>query len=377
MSNDLKIKMDESVRKKSDLFMRNIKSDMHYNSRLNNDDLNFDWLVEIEAACPYLENLIRNPKLFLQKEDEVVKIEKAKKISVESVKNLSRNTQYIDKIDKLTNEIQPSKIMISKREETYNIYENRFVYTLIDNLEKFISKKEEELKDLQIRSNKVLEYAGVTTTGEERITIELKIKSFDFSKDNKSDAFYKELQEISERLEKVSSYIAGWKRSGFTKAMQKSRATYVSGEVRKTNAILKNPNLQIAMKLWIELKAYQEKQNAKIKNILDTDGNDILKGILNDTFLMNYFILDSISKTRKLEKQKLTSYAVVMINQQIKRTVELLLSGGVKVDDDAMLKLIADEMKADRSQRLVGEEDVKKKFKSAMDEYLERTKKYL
>lgn len=377
MKNILKVEIDEGIRNKSDLFIRNIKSDMHYNSRMNNDAMNFDWLNEIEFACPYLENLVRNPKLFLQKENEVVKIEKAKKISVESVKDLSKHTQYIDKIDKMTLEVQPSKILITKREETYNVYENRFVYTLIDNLVRFITKKEELLEELKVKSNKVLEYAATTSNGEERINIELKISSTDLPKDNKNNSFAKEIEEASRRLKKVADYTTGWRRSIFFKSMQKARITYVTGTIRKTNAILKNPNLQIAMKLWIYLKAYEEKENAGIKNALDTDGNNILKGILNDSFLMDYFILDSISKTRKLEKQKLTNYAIVMINQQIKRAVSLLISGGIKVTDDEILKLIAEEMKNDKNQRLVGGEDVKKKFKSAMDEYLERTKDYL
>ena len=39
--------------------------------------------------------------------------------------------------------------------------------------------------------------------------------------------------------------------------------------------------------------------------------------------------------------------------------------------------MIAQEIKNERAQRLVGAEDVKKKFQSAMDDYLERTKEYL
>ena len=41
------------------------------------------------------------------------------------------------------------------------------------------------------------------------------------------------------------------------------------------------------------------------------------------------------------------------------------------------MKLVAKELKEEKSDRLVGADDVKKKFKSAMDEYLERTQEYL
>ena len=80
---------------------------------------------------------------------------------------------------------------------------------------------------------------------------------------------------------------------------------------------------------------------------------------------------------RNLNKEKLLKYAVLMINQQVKRAVSLLLNNGIEISDEEILKLISEGMKDEKDKRLVGSSDVKKKFKSAMDEYLERTQDYL
>ena len=73
----------------------------------------------------------------------------------------------------------------------------------------------------------------------------------------------------------------------------------------------------------------------------------------------------------------MSKYAIVMLSEEIKRIVDLLLSCGIKITEEEIMKLVAQELKDDKSDRLVGADDVKKKFKSAMDEYIERTQEYL
>lgn len=59
---------------------------MYYQSDFSSDSFDFNWVDEIEFACPYLDNIVTNPKVALIKEEDVVKIEKAKKVSVASIK---------------------------------------------------------------------------------------------------------------------------------------------------------------------------------------------------------------------------------------------------------------------------------------------------
>jgi len=85
---------DQYTSEKSEKFIKNINSDMHFRSEFSANDSNFDWLNEVEFALIYLDNIVRSPRVILINEEEVVKVERAKKITVASIKNLARNTHF-------------------------------------------------------------------------------------------------------------------------------------------------------------------------------------------------------------------------------------------------------------------------------------------
>lgn len=377
MAKVLNIDISEKTKEKSETFINNIKSDMYFKSELTSGSMSFDWVDEIEAACPYMDNIFKNPKLVLVNEEDVVKIERATKVSVASIKDLAKRTHYIEKIDEKTDEVQPSKILIERREETYNTYENRFIYTLVDMLHRFILKQESLLEDFETKNNKVLEYAASTDTNSERLNLELKISSNELPKGKDGNDFQSEIESIKSRVTRIKNYLSGWRRTEFITSLEKANVYFVTPPIKKTNIILKNPNFQVAVKLWTFLYSYDDKNNDGSKDSLDTAGDNILKGILDDTFLMNYCVLDSISSSKREQKQKLVKYAVLMINRQIQRSISILLNSGIEITDEEILEMVSLEIKNERNKTTVGSTDVKNKFKDAMDEYLEKTKDYL
>ena len=149
--------VDETLNENSKVFLKNTNSDMHFKSDFLGDTLSFEWMDEMEKACPFIDIIVRNPKMALVQEEMVVKVEKAKKITVASVKDLARHTNYISKLNEKTKDIEPKKILDIRNEETYNIYENRFLYSLIYTMNKFILEKEDMLNELEVNNKKVLE----------------------------------------------------------------------------------------------------------------------------------------------------------------------------------------------------------------------------
>lgn len=349
---------------------------MNFKSESENDSLDFEWLDKVEVTNPYIDNLVRNPKLALITESDIVKIEKAKKVSIDTIKNLSKHTEYIDKLDPVTDEVQPSKLLITRGEETYNTYENRFIFTLIHKLDKFVDDKKKELEEIKEKKNKVLNYISTTNNGSEKITMEMKVSTQKLYSDEEKNNFEKELDQIRERILRVSQYLSGWRKSEFYKSLEKARAIFVKNPVKKTNLILKNPNFQMAMKLWDFLRQFDDDSEANQEG-LESNGDDNLKGLLDDSFLTSYFVLDSISDKKRDQKEKLSKYARIMIDNQIKKVVELLLNSGIEITEEEILGLIADQIKEEKNKRLAGTKDVKNKFKSAIEEYLEKTKDYL
>lgn len=366
------IDIDDNLRKKSYTFIDKITSDMYYKADAKGESMSFDWVKVIEEACPYIDNIIRNPKMALITEEDIVKIAKVKKVSVASVKDLSKNTHYIEKIDAATNEVQPSKLLIERREESYNTYENRFIYTLIEYSFRFLLKKEKELNDLVSKSDKVLEYAATTITGSEKVSIELKIGSKEIPQKTDTDNLENEIMDIRKRIKFIKDYFGNWQRNEFMTSLEKARVPFVSSPIRKTNLILKNPNFQMATKLWEYVQLYDFTDIEDSKELLVTSGNELLKGILDDTFLMNYYVLDSIVATKKAQKEKLAKYAILMVVNQIRRVLELLLNSGMELSDEEILSMISAEFKKQKGRTTISSDDIKKKFQQVMDEYFEK-----
>ena len=367
----------EEARTQTKKFLKKLESEMAYQSKYNGDLLSFEWLDEIEEACPRIDKIVRVAKVALIQEANVELIEKAKRITVESVKDLSRHTNYINKYDEKTDTVEPGKILDIRNEETFNIYENRFLHTLVNTMERFILEREDELKELDISDEKLLEYKGKTQTGSERLNIEIKVTSETLATGEVNKELKEKIEEVKKRIKRIKEYIGSWHKSEMMKALDKAHIPPVRSPLKKTNVFLKNPNFRVASALWEYLNRYGFEDNNKEKDNIVSDGNDVIKGFLDHSFLINYYVLESTSNSKREQKRQLSKYAVVMLKEEIKRIVDLLLSCGLKITEEDLMKLLAEELKHDKSDRLVGADDVKKKFKNAMDEYLERTQEYL
>lgn len=366
--------IDDYLIEKKDKFAKDVKSEFQYKSNINSDVMSFEWLEQMEFACPYIDNIIRIAKIALIKEERVVNIEKSRKVTVESVKDLAKHADYISKFDKRTQEVEPEKILNIFNEETFNIYENRFLYTLIDHMNRFIAKREQELKNIEIIESKKLKYFGETTTNYEKVNIELKISSESFPSSRIDNKMKEQLKSIKARIKNVKDYLSSWEKSEMIKDLTKKKVKLINPPVKKTNVILKNANFQVAVKLWDFILKYEEEEDDGNSNV--NIEIDPLQKYLDYSFLINYCILDSMSNRKREERKKMSKYSILLLVDQIERTLELLSSCGIDITKDELLSMIAKEMNKPKN-RLVGAEDVKKKFKSAIDEYLERTQNYL
>lgn len=376
MGKAIDLTVDDVIKSRSENFNKNIKSTMRLKSDLNSDVNSLEWLELIEEVCPYLDNIVRTPKVALVSESEVTKIEKARKTSVDTVKNLSKHTDYIDKIDPESGDVLPSKLLVVFREETFNTYENRFIYTLILNLLRFLTEKEEMLKDLKPKNEKSLEYSATTTNGKEKIKVDLKINTTPTNLQDDDNDLEKTLSTIRKRIEKMKKFVNSWLASELITSLEKQHAILVMPPIKKTNLILKNPNFQMATKLWDFLYSVEDGKNKSI-NGMDTKGNNLLRGILDSASLMDYYVLDSVSQDKKTQKQKLCQCALLMIMNQVQNAVNILLQCGIKINEQELLKLLSAEMDKKKNVVQIGSADIKKKFQKEMDDYLSKTDQYL
>ncbi|MDD2504883.1 MAG: hypothetical protein PHF21_01255, partial [Bacilli bacterium] len=168
-----------------------------------------------------------------------------------------------------------------------------------------------------------------------------------------------------------------WRHSEMYTTLEKLNVSLVAPPIKKTNLILKNPNFQVAEKLWTFMQTYDDSKSDSSQEGLDSTGNNDLIGILDDSFLSNFFVLDSISSSKREQKKKLSEYAVAMIYHQIKRIISLLLNSGISVTDEEILEIIANELKKERNKTTIDSSDIKDRFKNELEDFLENVKNYI
>ena len=233
-----------------DLFLDKINSKVEL--KVNSDKAKSDnnWIDVIEETLPYIIKVIDKPNRLLKNDEEILQIEKTKKVTVDSIQHLSKHTNLIQKIDEEENVI-PNKLLNSLKEETLATYENRFIYTLILRINDFINIKKEKAKELNkkaFKEEKELKYAANTTVGKENIDINISINSSTDAKTGETgEAKAEDLLGKIENLEKQMMEITNMQNY---KLFQKARFLLITPPLKMTNALLKNPNLQVAVKLW-------------------------------------------------------------------------------------------------------------------------------
>ena len=174
----------------------------------------------------------------------------------------------------------------------------------------------------------------------------------------------------------MKKFINSWMASEMITSLQKQNVPLVMPPIKKTNLILKNPNFKMATKLWDYLYNVSLEKNNKVKG-LDTKGTDLLRGMLDDSFLMDYYVLDSISFNKNDTKEKLCKYSLIMIMNQVQRAVDILLSNGIKISEQELLKLLCIEADKKKNVSQIGSNDIKKKFQKEMDDYLSKASQLL
>ena len=134
-----------------------------------------EWVEMIEDSIISLDNIVRNPRKFIVQEEDIVDISLARAISTESVKHLAQHTNFISSVD-ADGMVTPNKILNVTKEESFEVYENRFIYTLLRNLNNFITRRLDAIKAAYINDN-VLELDVDTSifTGKTRVFYKLEL----------------------------------------------------------------------------------------------------------------------------------------------------------------------------------------------------------
>ena len=334
-----------------------VKIDHNYEKNIIDDS----WLTIIEDNIGYIDNILRNPNRFIINEEEIVKVELARRITVDSIKHLSKNTSLIQDIDEKNGDVKPSKILNINKEESFNTYENRFIYTLIRNLITYIDIKKRSLNfGATTKNDKQLSYQGESKIGSEHVNISLTLNSSLQNNNQEND--------LEKRLSKLDFQIKDLVNTELYKNIDRLRVALIIPPIKKTNLILKNTNFQRAVDFWNFLQE-EMKDNSEVQKGNKVIEDDLkIKKLLDEAFLLNYFVLNSVDNEEEIDhNQKIKQNRDVLINNLIQK----LVVSNQDITIDELGDMVNKQIQLVKQQTLADETEIKGIFIEAINQYLE------
>lgn len=323
--------------------------------------IDLKWVEEIEACIIPLDNIMRVPRKFIVQEEEIVPIERARKITNESIRHLAQHTNMIAKVE--GDDVTPNQILNVFREESFEVYENRFVYTLMQNLIRFIDVRYNVLFKVSDDDNMAsLKMESDFNRGREKVTYRLEVSAQSGGRELDDEANLDgENATAFQRIERIKRIINEYAHSPFMRELQ--NCVPVRPPIMRTNAIQKNPNFRACLKLWQFIQSYTDLGY----EITVKESNDMVsdeyRNQLNQMMALNYMMLkantlseDSVGKQKRRKlKPKL-----------LKRLAEELVLD-YDMEDVEIQRVFVEEVKRVSKKKMEGEKKIQEAIQRALD----------
>ena len=338
-------------------FNEKINSNLKVSTSFDKTENDVEWLDIMEDTIRYLDNILRNPNRFIINEEDIVKVELARRVTVESIKHLSKNTNLIQDIDKKTGDVRPSKILNINKEESFNTYENRFIYSLIKNMQFYINRKKKNIMEDSSSSKefKQFEYNANSKMGKENIDLSLVINSkIDDSKKNRDE----DGLTIKQRIERLELQISDLTCTAVYQNIDKMHISLVTSPIKKTNVILKNVNFQYAVKLWNYMQEHIDDSISKKKGKNDYEDNSITKKMMDESFYLDYLVLNTIDNAGKVKEKDTKELSEAIVDNMLEKVINL----DSNISKEDLQKLIESKYQIIKYKIVVNESQIEKIF---------------
>ena len=225
-------------------------------------------------------------------------------------------------------------------------------------------KKAMGIKTSSTKNNKRLEYTASTKVGEEQVNVNM---SLDSKLNSLDDGKNEDGLTIPERIEKLELQISDLTNSEVYKTLAKLHVALVTSPIKKTNVILKNVNFQYAVKLWNYMQENLDDHTTNIKKKQDYQDTGELKSYVDETFLLNYLIMNTLNEntTTESEKQEISE-------RLIGNVIEKIIDIDSNISEEQLKDIVAKQYKVIKYKQVTSVKRIEELFNKKIDKYLKR-----
>ena len=366
--NVMKLANMESVQSSQD-FLNKVDSKLMMDVNKSQIVENDEWIDMVEFSLPHIEKALTKEIKNIVTEEEIIKIELIKKVSVESVKHLSKNVNYVDKFNQKTGEVIPKKILNAYKEETFITYENRFLYSLIKLIEDYMYLREKDQQtEYKGKNEEKANYQAEVKYKKEKIKV-----NFDYSSESNIGA--KKSDDTAERIQDIKKKIKDLKTTNVYQLLQSKRITLVKSPLKMTNVLLKNVHFQYAVKLWNYLSEQIEIKDKAVKTNKVYEENGIEKKLVDENVFLMHLIFKNRDIEEKMKGQKKTALEDKKVRKELTdELIEKIIELNPDISDKDLKQMIADKLILMKTRKLISLKPIEDRFKERINKYMVQAK---
>lgn len=212
-----------------------------------------DWISAMLDALPYVERALAEQRKFIVSNEEIRRIDQAKKTTVESVRHLAQHSNMISNVQ--GEDIIPDRVLIVERDDNYFIYENRFLYTLVHRMQTFLDERYHAVAELKEASVHSCFMKRSATWNRKHLDASLSLSLEERAAKSRGEVNVEEMTSM-ERVNYLRGRVGDLMSAPLMRLLK--GATPVTSPVVRTNVFKKNPNFKRALELFEFLEAYRK-----------------------------------------------------------------------------------------------------------------------
>ncbi len=304
------------------------ENEFQFSNRRVEKYVDTSWVEAIEDALQGFQNIVASPRNIIKEEEVIVNVANARKAGSDVVRHLATHAVLVDNYNEDTSEVRPGRLMQKYRDDTMGIYENRLVFTTLEDAYNFVKIRYDALFEamsdefgakLKLTSN----MDSATESVHMDMFLHIKDSESALEVDDKN-------RDILDRISRLYRILNAHMNSRFARHMR--GRPRVSGTLIKTNVIKKDPNYKAIVKLWDFLGQYEDigytikitEQNPVINETFERD--------IYHNILFNYIVLKGhlerdkdrmLPKPLKEKKRKLKPKFIKEIIEELTEDYDL------------------------------------------------------
>ncbi|MDP4120328.1 MAG: hypothetical protein Q8876_04625 [Bacillota bacterium] len=218
--------------------------------------IDMEWVEALENALIYIDKAIREKRRFIEQNEEIVPIERARKITNESIRHLAQHTSMISRVEEDT--VTPERILEIQREESFGIYENRFLHTLLNNAMRFVESRYKNMKNAPEDTFTKVQMKRHVELNEQVLDFDITYSAESHEQHHDKLSLSTDISELSdfERVLRIRRVLSDFIAAPLMRDM--ARYEPVRPPILRTNLMTKNPNFRQALELWLFIETYKK-----------------------------------------------------------------------------------------------------------------------